>query len=168
MTKHSLKIETGHLKLEVKGDQETVRRSYEAARDLILHSFRDQIRETLKAPEQGAIEQTTSSAQAAAPVPSEPSRRRGARTITSWAPSATTRPVHMSVALSSRLYNKICLVERDDLDKSMFAKPFRLNNIQRIYLRHDQRDKFETHFPIGKILWRELTSHGCAAVRQEG
>ena len=85
--------------------------------------------------------------------------------LADWTPPDASVMSHVSLALHSDLYIKICVLERSEFESSILQNMLHFDQINRIYIPHHQKQNFSAHFSIGKVLWRELTSKGRKAVR---
>ncbi len=137
---NKLKIDAQQIKLEFRGSKEDIRRGYEMTRELLIMHFHEQL--------------------ARAEV-----KEQKKKSTRSWTPPQTQETMHISVAISSDFYNKVCVLEREDYEDSIFNSVMRFDTIDRIYIRSSQKDALQRHIKIGKVLWRELTPTGKAAVR---
>ena len=153
-----LKIDADRLKLEFSGEADDIRRGYELTRELLIHHFQEQL---VRVEE----EQRAKAAQLAEGMQMLHVVKQTGK---NWSPPRKYEAMHVSIALCSSFYNKVCVLDREEYDKSFLEEIFHFERIGRIFIRHDQSDYFKTHFAIGKVLWRELTTDGRAAVRSEG
>ena len=163
--KNRLKIDADQLQLELTGDPDDIRQGYELTRELLISHFQERLARAQ------ADERARQQAEQAA-------RPRGTQRLHTpegdpeagrhWtAPSRPLEAMHISIALSSDFYNKVCVLERAEFETSAFGKILDFDAINRLYIRANQRETFRGHFTIGKVLWRELTRNGRAAVRNE-
>lgn len=164
MQKNTLKIEASALKLELSGDQATVSQAYQMTRELLIRCFEDQFARMEQQADLNAtrplhvVPQPVAAAAAElAPAPDAAKH---------WKPSPSQNVTHINIVLASEFYNKVCVLDRVEFDTSILNKVLHFDLIDRLYIRHDQYDTFQQHFTIGKVLWRELTQSGKAAVRK--
>ena len=182
MPKNSLKIKASTLKLEFAGEDREIREGYEMTRELIISCFQEQllaVEAHARALEEDSesIEERHQQAQAAHArqstqsmhrvSPPKPSPASPASPAKIYQPPKPEQLSHVSVALASDLYNKVCVLERQEFESSIFHDALRFEEIARVYLRHEQKERFDRFFTLGKVLWRELTSQGRDAVRHE-
>ncbi len=151
-----LKIDAVQVKIEFTGPHEDIRRGYEMTRELLVHHFEERLREVeaerRRDPDATELLHLT------------PEQRSGG----AWSPPEHFEAMHVSISLSSGFYNKVCILERDEFEASVFQNVFLFDRLNRLFIRHEQGDVFGAYFTIGKVLWRELTANGRAAVRKEG
>lgn len=133
-----LRIRAESLDLNFEGEPEYVQRAYEAVRVVLMDRFRSSL--------QLNVEQ---------PMPT------GAYPV---APASSRQ--HINVVLCNDVYNKIYLVGRDEVATTIFANVLDMNAVNRVYINRSQQKKFEKFFKLGKVLWRELTTAGKAAVKK--
>jgi len=153
-----LKIDADRLKLEFSGEADDIRRGYELTRELLIHHFQEQL-VRVEEEQRGKEVKKPEGTQMLHVV-----KQAGK----SWSPPRKYEAMHVSIALCSDFYNKVCVLDRDEYEKSFLEDLFTFERIGRIFIRHEQSDHFKKHFTIGKVLWRELTTDGRAAVRSEG
>ena len=150
---NKLKIDASQLKLEFSGSKEDIRRGYDMTRELMIMHFHEQL----------AQAERERQAQAEVEEPAQVNRK-----TRSWIPSTEPQEaMHISIALCSDFYNKVCVLEREEYEGSIFQDVLNFDLIERLYIRSNQRDAVQRHIKIGKVLWRELTPDGLAAVRSE-
>lgn len=150
---NKLKIDALQIKLEFSGNKEDIRRGYDMTRELLIMHFHEQLARADQKKHEEEARQAAS--------------QRQRKTQAQWKPPSTPEVLHISIALCSDFYNKVCVLEREDYEQSVFADVLNFDLIQRIYIRSNQKKTFQSHFKIGKVLWRELTPEGRAAVRSE-
>lgn len=150
---NKLKIDASQLKLEFSGSKEDIRRGYDMTRELMIMHFHEQL----------ARAERERTAQVDADE-----GKSGHRRTQSWIPpSEPKEAMHISIALCSDFYNKVCVLEREEYEGSIFQDILNFDVIERLYIRSNQKDAVQRHVKIGKVLWRELTPDGRAAVRSE-
>ncbi len=171
MTRNRLKIEASSLKLEFTGDRDNIERGYEMTRELLINCFLEQLA--------GERAQAMGMGPPASSVPEvdvEHDRTKLMHAVKGpikiegrhWSPPEDPdEKLHMSLVLSSEMYNKICVLERESFDGSFLGKVFDFEKVGRLYVRNSQKRRFDAKFTIGKVLWRELTPKGRRAVRKE-
>lgn len=162
MQKNTLKIEASALKLELSGDQATITQAYELTRELLIRCFEEQF-----ARLEQQHDMNTTRPLHVVPTPAPPAAAPAQDTARHWKPSPAQYTTHVNIVLSSEFYNKICVLERVEFDTSILNKILHFDRIDRLYIPHDQAEQFQQYFAIGKVLWRELTSSGKAAVRKD-
>ncbi len=190
MIKNSLKIQASTLKLDFEGSAQDIRQGYAMTQELIISCFQEQLIAPASATGTSADAATTivsaqqlerardASREQLAPVAELKKRKDQTQSLhrvdlegidkPSWKPPATRdEQSYVGVALSSDLYHKVCVLERDEFEASTFAKALRFEGLGRIYIQNEQRGLFKRYFTLGKVLWRELTTQGRAAVRHE-
>jgi hypothetical protein len=173
MTRNRLKIEASSLKLEFTGDRDNIERGYEMTRELLINCFLEQLTgereqaagmvagESLSAPPPVDIDRDKTKLMHAVKGPIKIEGRH-------WSPPEDPdEKIHLSFVLSSEMYNKICVLERESFEESFLGKVFAFERMGRLYVRNSQKRRFEAKFSIGKVLWRELTPKGRRAVRKE-
>ena len=170
MTRNRLKIEASSLKLEFTGDRDNIERGYEMTRELLINCFLEQLAgERAQAAGMG-------DAPAAEPIDEDRDKTKLMHAVKGpikiegrhWSPPEDPdEKIHMSLVLSSEMYNKICVLERESFDDSFLGKVFDFEKMGRLYVRNSQKRRFDAKFTIGKVLWRELTPKGRRAVRKE-
>lgn len=187
MPKNSLKIKASTLKLEFVGEDSEIREGYEMTRELIISCFQEQLL-AVEAREQALSEDSEAhdhrqransntqslhrvQQQSAQPAPRTAPRTQQAFSTAdpnrSYAPPKADALSHVSVALTSDLYNKVCVLDRGEFEASILGQALSFEQIGRIYIAQDQKERFERFFTLGKVLWRELTTQGRQAVRNE-
>ncbi len=150
---NKLKIDALQIKLEFSGSKEDIRRGYDMTRELLIMHFHEQL---ARAEQEKSEEEARKAAS-----------KKKSKTQAQWSPPSKPEVLHISIALCSDFYNKVCVLEREDYEQSIFQDILNFDHIQRIYIRSNQKKAFQQHFKIGKVLWRELTPEGRAAVRSE-
>lgn len=159
-----LKIEADHIKLEFSGDSSNIRTGYEMTRELLIMHFQEQL-------QRAGTEAPLPAPPASSEPPSEQRKRDTTqqlhivRDAKNWVPP--NQSMHISITLLSRLYNKVCTLEREEFEDSIFGDVIDFDHVQRVFIRSNQSHIFREHFEIGKVLWRELTAEGRAAVRSD-
>lgn len=184
MPKNSLKIKASTLKLEFSGEETEIREGYEMTRELIISCFQEQLlaveareqalNEDSEAHEQRRASTNTkslhrvqpSSPSAGIPRPNLPSPA-AAPSAREYQPPRPDLLSHVSVALASDLYNKVCVLDRSEFEASILGSALEFEQIGRIYMPHEQKQRFDRFFTLGKVLWRELTAQGRQAVRND-
>ena len=163
-----LRIDADQLHLELTGDSEAICQSYEMARELLVRSFQEQFtkveEEKRRAAQPAAIDPQGGRRQEGEPR-AKATEPKGF-SLQDWRPPEGAESTHISVVFCSSFYHKVCSLERDEFDASPFGEVFHFEKIGRVYLRHDQQPNFKPYFHVGKVLWRELTKQGFAAVRK--
>lgn len=155
-----LKIDADRLKLEFTGDAQEIRSGYEMTRELLIHHFQEQL---MRVEEEAARRAAPPS-----PVPGATQQMHlPVQEGRAWEPERGQGVMHVSMVLSSSFYNKICVLEREEYRKSFLEELFVFERLGRLYVRHNQAEFFQQRFKVGKVLWRELTADGRAAVRNE-
>ena len=166
MSRNRLKIEASSLKLEFTGDRDNIERGYEMTRELLISCFLEQLSEQAAQPVM--IEETSRPDIQRDQTKlmhsyNHPARQDGKH----WSPPEDPdEKIHLSLVLSSDMYNKVCVLDRAEFDRSMLNSVFKFEGLGRLYVRNNQKGSFERHFTIGKVLWRELTDKGRKAVRK--
>lgn len=149
-TKNGLKIRAKDLHLDLEGESEYVERAYAAIRTVLMERYRESLEITLG---------------------DEPSDVRSRQTLPLHTVSKSDADAdlnqHVNVVICNEVYNKIHLANTDDLEASPFSRVIDFDSVRRIYLNRSQSGHFEKFVPVGKTLWRELTSAGRAAVKGE-
>jgi hypothetical protein len=164
MQKNTLKIEASALKLELSGDQATVSQAYEMTRELLIRCFEEQFS---RMEQQADLHTTRPLHVVPMPLVSPASEAPAVNDAAKhWKPSPAQNVTHINIVLASEFYNKVCVLDRVEFDTSILNKILHFDRIDRLYIRHEQYDTFTQHFTIGKVLWRELTANGKAAVRK--
>tara|TARA_B100000686_G_scaffold324314_1_gene379860 strand:- start:417 stop:878 length:462 start_codon:yes stop_codon:yes gene_type:complete len=151
---NKLKIDASQLKLEFSGSKQDIRRGYDMTRELLIMHFHEQL---ARAERERLADANTE----------EPSAHVNRKTRSWIPPSEPKEAMHISIALCSDFYNKVCVLEREEYEGSIFQDILNFDVIERLYIRSNQKDAVERHIKIGKVLWRELTPDGRAAVRSE-
>ena len=137
--RNRLKIHAKSLDLDFEGEAEYVTRAYEAVRTVLMERFQD------------SLELNVDDILATGQYPVAPSKSRE----------------HVNIVVCNDVYNKIYLLSRDEISDTAFAKFIDMNQINRVYINRAQQDSFEKYFDFGKVLWRELTAAGKAAVSKD-
>ena len=153
--KNALKIRAKDLKLDLEGEFEYIERAYEAIRPVLMERFRESLEVEL------AFEGES---------PSKDSIRSRETLPLHSVPKGDFDPdlnKHVNVVICNEVYNKIHLANSEDLAASPFSRVLEFTNVRRIYLNRSQAEHFEKFIPVGKTLWRELTTAGRAAVKRE-
>ncbi len=170
MTRNRLKIEASSLKLEFTGDRGNIERGYEMTRELLITCFLEQLAgertqsEQLAPPEQAEVVDSDRDRTKLMHAVKGPIKIEGKH----WSPPEDPdEKIHLSLVLSSEMYNKVCVLERESFDTSFLAGAFAFDHLGRLYVRNSQKNRFGAKFTIGKVLWRELTPKGRRAVRKE-
>lgn len=135
-----LKITTGDIEFTLEGDTDYVERAYAAVRDIMLERFVEAIH---------------------AGPPPEPDTIRTTMPMNQISDENT----QVSIISCNEVYHKIHLVDRVLLEKSEFSRIVDFKGVGRVYVNREQQERFKGYFPFGKVLWRELTSAGRAAIR---
>lgn len=144
--KNRLRIRAKSLNLDLVGEGEYIMRAYDAIHPVLVERFVESVEQILDEPEESL-----------APELSE--------TIPMHRPVDPQRLPHMNVVVCNEVYNKIYLVDRDELRNTIFRDVIDLDAVGRIYINRSQRDRFRGFIRFGKVLWRELTSAGRAVVK---
>lgn len=179
MPKNSLKIKASTLKLEFSGEETEIREGYEMTRELIISCFQEQLlaveardqalHEDSEAHEQRRPSSNTKSlhrVQPSSPAIGIPRPNIPPNNAREYQPRPDLLS-HVSVALASDLYNKVCVLDRSEFEASILGSALEFEQIGRVYLPHEQKKRFERFFTLGKVLWRELTAQGRQAVRSD-
>lgn len=148
-TQNRLQIRAKSLNLDLAGEPEYVESAYGAIREVLMDRFRDSL-DIVEEEAVGVAEAPKTSGPVAGAVPQI--QQSGGR---------------VNVVLCNDVYNKIFVIDQDDIESSMFGKVIDTTLIRRIYLNRSQQGRFEEFFQFGKVLWRELTSAGRAAVKKK-
>lgn len=160
MTKNRLHIKASTLALEFSGEADEIRQGYETTRELIISCFQEQL-QNIQAHESSLAEDSE--------LHQRTGRTKSLHGVTApskeWTPPDASILSHVSLALHSDLYVKICVLDRGEFEASILNNMLHFDQINRIYIPHNQKQNFSAHFSIGKVLWRELTSKGRKAVR---
>lgn len=148
-----LRIRAKSLNLDLVGEAEYITRAYDAIHTLLLERFQESV--------EGVLEED---------VDAPPARDPMAETIPMHQAVdpkmlQTGRPQHINVVVCNEVYNKIYLVDRDELSSTIFSRVLHLPAVNRIYINRSQREGFREFFKFGKVLWRELTAAGKAVVK---
>lgn len=170
MSENHLKIRARSLDLDLVGEAEYIVQAYDAIRGVLIERYRASI--------EGATVGAHAEERADAGRRESAARiSRSTMRLDEVSPHETTDglpsqvhagPQHVNVVMCNEVYNKICLVERDDMRRSIFDRALALDHVHRIYINRSQQERFQGHFNLGKVLWRELTSAGKAAVKRGG
>lgn len=144
---NKLKIRAIDLDLELSGEPAYVEQAYEALRPVLMERFRASV----------DARPTSSENQS-----SGPSDQEGAD---EWPLAGSVTAEHVNVVMTSEVYNKVYLVEVEELGDAPITNAIDLANVSRIYINRSQKEQFDHFFKVGKVLWRELTSAGKAAVK---
>ena len=148
-----LRIRAKSLNLDLVGEAEYIMRAYDAIHPVLVERFEESI--------EGVLEQTDEA------PPSDPL----AQTIPMHRAVDPTKlrsgelPQHINVVICNEVYNKIYLVDRNDIRTTAFRRIVDFDAVHRIYVNRAQREQFRGLFELGKVLWRELTSAGKAVVK---
>lgn len=161
MTKNRLNIKASTLALEFSGEADEIRQGYETTRELIISCFQEQLQniqehESSLAEDSELHQRKREDTKSMHKVQEKPQE---------WTPPDASIMSHVSLALHSDLYVKICVLDRVEFESSILQNMLDFDQINRIYIPHNQKNNFSAHFSIGKVLWRELTSKGRKAVR---
>ena len=160
MSQNRLRIRANALNLDLVGETEYIVRAYDAIQSLLIERFRESIEDVLDDEPPGFAEP---------PKPRDPL----AQTIPMHKavdpkklPTADDPgPQHVNVVVCNEVYNKIYLVDRDQLEAVPITRVLNLAVVDRVYINRSQRDRFFELVKPGKVLWRELTSAGRAVVK---
>lgn len=148
-SQNRLQIRAKHLNLDLAGETEYVERAYSAIREVLMDRFRASL-------EHAVVEEV-------APVAAEVPKTAGP--VEGAVPEIRDSGGRINLVLCNDVYNKIFVIDNEGIDASMFGSVIDTSQIRRIYLNRSQQDRFEEFFQFGKVLWRELTSAGRAAVK---
>lgn len=152
-SKNSLKIRAKDLHLDLEGEYEYVERAYDAIRPVLMERFRASLEIELGGGP------TTSEIRSRKTLP--------LNRVTKGAEADPDLAQHINVVICNEVYNKIHLAHANDLEQSHFSRVLDFEHVRRVYMNRSQSDRFEKFVPVGKTLWRELTSAGKAAVKGE-
>lgn len=150
--KNGLKIRAKDLHLDLEGEFEYVERAYEAIRPVLMERFRESLEIELGLG-----------------VSNEDVASRKTLPLNRVAKNDVDPDVaqHINVVICNEVYNKIHLAQFDDLNASPISRVIDFDRVRRMYINRSQSGDFEKFVPVGKTLWRELTSAGRAAVKGE-
>ncbi len=147
-----LRIRAKSLNLDLVGEAQYIMRAYDAIHPVLVERFEESV--------EGVLEDS-----AGPPTPRDPM----AETIPMHKaidPAMVRRPPqHINVVVCNEVYNKIYLVDRDEIVATPFHRILELGAVNRIYINRSQRERFRDFFKFGKVLWRELTAAGRAVVK---
>ncbi len=152
--KNALKIRAKDLHFDLEGEFEYIERAYEAVRPVLMERFRESLEIELggtRVPSESSIQSRET-----LPLHSVPK-----------GDAESEFAKHINVVICNEVYNKIHLAKADDLEESPFSRVLNFDHVRRIYVNRSQATDFEKLIPVGKTLWRELTSAGRAAVKRE-
>lgn len=155
MSQNKLKIQAESLDLELSGDADYVRDAYAAIRPVVLQRF------------QSALQK------AELPTPEDPPRKRQITQPLYKQPAiqkhiVTSRGIadqHLRLIVCGDLYHKVSVLSRPDFEKSIFNSSIDIDSVEHVFVNEGDIDLLETHFPIGRTLWRELTPTGKSMVQ---
>lgn len=151
-----LRIRAKSLNLDLVGEAEYILRAYDAIHPVLVERFEESV--------EGVLEEIDDEE-----LPS--GRSPMAQTIPMHKPvdpkmlEAGLGLPHINVVVCNEVYNKIYLVDREEVRATAFDRVLNLASVNRIYINRSQRDQFRGFFRFGKVLWRELTSAGKAVVK---
>ena len=168
MANNHLKIEASTLTLEFSGEADEIRQGYQTTRELIISCFQEQLasiqaQQTSLDEDSEALYKRRNRTQPMHQL--DPAQKN--KHAKSWTPPNPDLLSHVTLALYSDLYSKVCVLDRVEFENSIFNRLLHFENINRIYVMHNQKRHFSKYFTIGKVLWRELTPQGKQAVRSE-
>jgi len=143
--RNKLKIRAVDLDLELSGEPAYVEEAYDALRPILMERFRASVQKRA-ARQKTPVE----------PDAEEPLQPGFARPASSE---------HVNVVLTNEVYNKLYLVELDELSDAPITRAIDLRGVGRIYINRSQKENFGHFFKVGRVLWRELTAAGKAAVK---
>ena len=159
-----IKIHAKSLNLDLEGETEFIVEAYEAISGLLRERFKESVDVVLQSP--------TMQLDAIPPPPRDPlaqtfpmHRAVTPEDVAQAVAEAAGPPPHAHVVVCNEVYNKIYLVDREDLTRTPLDRAFDLDRIDRIYLNRSQRETFGEFVKHGKVLWRELTAAGRAVVK---
>lgn len=154
---NKLKIRAKSLNLDLVGEPEYILRAYDAIHPVLVERFEESVEGVLDEPvvEHRAHAKTIPMH---TPVTEQDLRKEG-----STLPEES--PQHLNLVVCNEVYNKIYLVDREELAGSMFSRAIDMDAVNRIYVNRSQRERFRSFFRFGKVLWRELTTAGKAVVK---
>jgi hypothetical protein len=159
---NKLSIRAKSLNLDLVGEPEYILRAYDAIHPVLVERFEESVEGVLD-----EADDLRSSQVKTMPLHrvSEPERAEEEPEPAPRAPEPAG-PHHINVVVCNEVYNKIYLVERSELKSSVFSRAIDLDAVHRIYVNRAQRERFQSFFEFGKVLWRELTTAGKAAVKK--
>ncbi|MBA2660964.1 MAG: hypothetical protein H0U74_01610 [Bradymonadaceae bacterium] len=153
-----MKIQAKSLDLELSGDRTYVVEAYQAIRGVIM----DRFELTLGGGAQG--EGSDADADAPARHKTQPLHR--VETAVNLPEKTVEMPTnHIHVVVTGEIYSNISVIEREQLEKSVLSRVLDAQHLERIYIDRADRDQLNAVLPVGKVLWRELTTAGQAAIR---
>lgn len=164
---NKLRIRAEALKLDLTGDTTYIAQAYDALQPLLMERFRQSIKST--DPPNVLLDEDTSPMRTTMQLhnPAPPDATTKPDITVKTGPAAASDDVnHVKVAISNDVYRKIYLIGADTLERSVLAKAFDLTKIHRIHVNRSQQDRFAELLGGGKLLWRELTEKGRAAVKK--
>lgn len=130
-----LKVKTEDVEFAVSGDPAFVESAYDAVQNLILERFVD----ATNAPNIELAEETEV--------------------------EEIDELCHINLTVCNEVYGKVYLVRCEELQTLLFGNTIDFEGIQRIYIDRDLQPEVEKKITLGKVLWRELTTAGRAAIR---
>lgn len=139
--RNTIKVSTPDLCLELSGEANLLKDAYEAVRPILISHFA-----------------ATFSASSSDDVTGQ--TRKPAIL------SAGTKE-HINFVVCNEVYNKVYLVELEDLEQASLSRVLDLSRVSRVFISRSQKDRFEEFFSMGKVLWRELTTAGRAVVKRK-
>lgn len=151
--KNKLRIRAKSLDLDLAGESEYILRAYDAIQPVLMERFRESVDAVLDGatPEQHV----------------KTIRMHGAVDPSKFPEQEQDEAVqHLNVVVCNEVYNKIYLMERVVVRSSIFGRVLDVDQIARVFVNQSQSPRFEEHFQLGKVLWRELTAAGRRAVKK--
>ena len=159
---NKLRIRAKSLNLDLVGEAEYSLRAYDAIHPVLVERFEESVQGVLDDPTEFRSE----------PASETVRRPSMSKTIPMHKPvdpqslsEGSGGSHHINVVVCNEVYNKIYLVDREEIRISLFDKVLDLDRVNRIYINRSQRERFRGFFKFGKVLWRELTSAGKAVVK---
>lgn len=150
---NKLRIRAKSLNLDLAGEPEYILRAYDAIHPVLVERFEESVDWVLDDHD----------------GPEAPSKFRTIRMHAVDEDAADAERAgaqHLNVVVCNEVYNKIYLVERADLHASIFSRVVDMDRVNRIFVNRSQGERFEGFIKFGKVLWRELTAAGKAAVKK--
>ncbi len=152
-----MKIQAKSLDLELSGDRAYVVDAYQAIRGVIMDRF--ELTLGVQASHEVTPEEVKPTRHKTQPL------HRVETAVNLPERTLDTTSNHIHVVVTGEIYHNISVVEREAIEKSVLARVIDVQHIERIYIDRVDRDKLQPILPVGKVLWRELTHAGQAAIR---
>lgn len=153
---NKLTIRAKSLNLDLVGEPEYILRAYDAIHPVLVERFEESV--------EGVLEEAADLR--SSQMKTMPLHRVDSEKDTTSPMGQEAGPQHINIVVCNEVYNKIYLVERDEFQSSVFSRSIEMDAVRRIYVNRGQRGQFQSFFKFGKVLWRELTSAGKAAVKK--